>query len=60
MDRGYNFFFMLNSAEHDILNAHKYKNIMKISTFQAQISLQSYFSCSQRLKCQQQLAFQHL
>ena len=24
--RGYKTFFMLNSAEHGILNAHKYKN----------------------------------
>ena len=29
--RGYNFFFMLSSVEHGILNAHKYKNIFKIS-----------------------------
>ena len=25
--------FMLNSAEHEILNAHKYKNIKKFSFF---------------------------
>ena len=31
-------FFMLNSAEHEILNAHKYKNIKKFSFFQTQIS----------------------
>ena len=31
---------MLNSAEHEILNARKYKNIKKFSLFQAQISLQ--------------------
>ena len=32
--------FMLNSAEHEIYNAHIYKNIKKkISFFQAQISL---------------------
>ena len=24
-------FFMLNSVEHDILNAHKYKNIKKVA-----------------------------
>ena len=24
-------FFLLNSAEHEILNAHKYKNIKKLS-----------------------------
>ena len=39
-------FFMLSSAEHEILNAHKYKNIKKLSIFQAQISLVCYFSCS--------------
>ena len=33
------FFFMLNSAEHEILNAHKYKNIKKFSFLQAEISL---------------------
>ena len=27
--RGYKTFFMLNSAEHELLNAHKYKNIKK-------------------------------
>ena len=32
-------FFMLSSAENEILNAHKYKNINKFSFFQAQISL---------------------
>ena len=30
--------FMLNSAEHEILKANKYKNIKKISFFQAQMS----------------------
>ena len=39
-------FFMLNSAEHEILNARKYKNILKNLHFQAQISLECYFSCS--------------
>ena len=32
--RGYKTFFMLNSVEHEILNAHKYKNIKKFSFFQ--------------------------
>ena len=27
--RGYKTFFVLNSVEHEILNAHKYKNIKK-------------------------------
>ena len=43
--RGYKTFFMLNSAEHEILNAHKHQNIKKLSIFQAQISLECYFSC---------------
>ena len=34
---------MLNSVQHEILNAHKYENINKFSIFQAQISLESYF-----------------
>ena len=33
---------MLNLAEHEILNARKYKNIKKISIFQTQISLEIY------------------
>ena len=41
--RGYKTFFMLNSVEHEILNAHKYKNIKKFSFFQAHISLEWYF-----------------
>ena len=44
--RGYKTFFMLNSVEHEILNAHKYKNIKKFSFFQTQISRECYFSCS--------------
>ena len=31
--RGYKFFFMLNSVEHAILNAHKYKNIKKFGFY---------------------------
>ena len=58
--RGYKTFFMLNSNEHAVSDAHEYKNIKKLSIFQAQIILECYFSCSQRLKCQQLLAFQHL
>ena len=30
---------MLNTAEHETLNARKYKNIKKFSIFQAQMSL---------------------
>ena len=36
--RGYKTFFMLNSTEHEILNAHKYENMKKSSFFQSQIS----------------------
>ena len=32
--------------KHEILNAHKYKNIKKYGFFSAQISLKCYFSCS--------------
>ena len=31
--RGYKTFFILNSVEYEILNAHKYKNIKKFSMF---------------------------
>ena len=31
--RGYKTFFVLNSIEHEILNAHKYKNIKKFGFF---------------------------
>ena len=41
--RGYKTFYMLNSVEHEILNAHKCTNIRKFSIFQAQISIQCYF-----------------
>ena len=32
------------SAEHEILNAHEYKNIKKFSIFQTHVSLECYFS----------------
>ena len=35
--------FMLNSAEYEILNAHKHKNIKKFGCFQAHIGLECYF-----------------
>ena len=41
--RGYKTFFMLNYVEHEILKAHKYKNIKKFSFFQTQISRECYF-----------------
>ena len=31
--RAYKTFFILNSVEHEILNAHKYKNIKKFVFF---------------------------
>ena len=31
---------MLNSTEHEILNAHKYENVKKFSILQAQVSLE--------------------
>ena len=55
--RGYKTFFVLNSVEHEILNAHKYTNIKKFGFFKAQLSLECYFSRSYMLKCQQLLAF---
>ena len=47
--RGYKTFFVLNSVEHEILNAHKYKNIKKFGIFKAQLSLECYFSRSYML-----------
>ena len=41
--RGYKTFIMLNSAEHEILNADRYKRIKNFSIFQAQLSLERYF-----------------
>ena len=55
--RGYKTFFVLNSVEHEILNAHKYKNIKKFGIFKVHVSLECYFSRSYMLKCQQLLAF---
>ena len=43
---GYKTFFILNSVEHKILNAHKYKNIKKFAFFQTQIRRECYFSRS--------------
>ena len=57
--RGYKTFQMPNSAEHEILMDISIKDIKKLGIFQAQISLECYFSCPERLKCLQLLAFQH-
>ena len=43
--QGFKTCLMLNLAELEILNAHKYENIKKYF-FQAQLSLECYFSCS--------------
>ena len=40
---GYRKIVMLNSAEHEILNAHQYQHIKKLSIFQIQIGLGCYF-----------------
>ena len=37
---------MFNSAEHETLNSHNYKNIKKFIIYQAQVSLKSFFFCS--------------
>ena len=42
----YKTFFMLNLAEHEILNAHMYEIIKNSRIFQAKNSLEFYFSCS--------------
>ena len=44
--RGYKTFFMLKAVEHEILNAHKNKNIKKFGLFSAQITTECYFSRS--------------
>ena len=50
-------FFVLNSDDHEILNAYKYKNHKKFDLFKAQLSLECFFFRSYMLKCQQLLAF---
>ena len=42
--RGYKTFFVLNSVEHELLNAHTYKNIKKFGIFKVHVSLECYFS----------------
>ena len=44
---------MFNSAEHEILNAHKYKNIKKFSILQAQMSIEYYFSAHKLININQ-------
>ena len=51
---------MLNSVEHEILNAHKYKNIKKVGFLLGSDKPRMLFSRSKILKCQQLLAFYHL
>ena len=42
--RGYKTFFMLNSVEHEILNAHKYKIIKKFGLYSAFVGLLTFMS----------------
>ena len=49
MARDYKTFFVLNSAEHEISNAHKYKSIKKFNIPQTQINLECFFPAH---KCQ--------
>ena len=53
--QGYKSYFMLNSAEHEILDAHKYKNIKKFSIFSSSDKPRMPFFLLIKL-----LAFQHL
>ena len=46
---GYKILIMLNPAEHEHLNANKYKIFRNSVFFQAQISLECYFSCSYKV-----------
>ena len=55
--RGYKTFYMLNSADHEILNAHKNKNIKKFSLFMLVVFFFFFFAAQKWLKCQQLLAF---
>ena len=41
--RGYKTFFMLNSAEHEISNAHKYKKNQEIQAFSRSGKLKMLF-----------------
>ena len=43
---GYKTFFMLNSIEHEILNAHKYKKYQEIQLFSDSDKPRMLFSCS--------------
>ena len=53
---GYKTLFMLSSAEHEILNAHEYKNIKKFSFLGSHKARMLFFPLIM-LKCQQLLAF---
>ena len=55
--RGYKTFFMLNSIEHEILTAHKYKKYQEILHFSGSDKLRTLFFMLIMLKCQQLLAF---
>ena len=44
--QGYKTFFMLNSAEHEILNAYKYKRYQEMQLFSDSEKPRMLFSCS--------------
>ena len=50
-------FSMLSLVEHELLNAHKYKNIKKFNFFLGPDMPRMLFSHSFMLKCQLLLAF---
>ena len=51
--QGYKTFFMLSSTKHEILNAHKYKNIKKLSFFISDTDKPRLLFLLAMLKCQQ-------
>ena len=58
--RGYKTFFMLSSVEHEILNAHKYKNIKKFGSFKAQISPDKHFNIYEQEKFHVELSMKEV
>ena len=56
--RGYKTFFILNSAEHEILNGHRYESIRKFSIFSgSETPKMLFFFIPEMLKCIQMLFF---
>ena len=55
--RGYKINFMLNSSEHEILNAHITTEISRIlALFSGSDKPRVHFCCTYMLKCRQQLS----